>query len=213
MPEIQNKINPALSPDAVDTVLKKDLANIIKKAQAGKTLTDQERKLLNSQKDTKTGKFKPGNEIWQVRTNHGRDALFNNPEKLKEAAVNYFEWCKSNPRFVKGIPVTRPYLLEGFMVYLETSHQWWYQFKKRCIKKQESDFLAVIEWIEETMYNQKVEGAACGEYQPMIIARLVGLREQQQHEHSGPAGGPIETDTVFRIEFVQPQKKETNETD
>lgn len=37
-----------------------------------------------------------GNQFWKLRSKHGRDTLFSTPEKLWEAACEYFEWATDN---------------------------------------------------------------------------------------------------------------------
>jgi hypothetical protein len=38
-----------------------------------------------------------GNQFWKLRSKHGRDTLFESPEKMWEAACEYFQWCDDNP--------------------------------------------------------------------------------------------------------------------
>lgn len=165
-----------------------------------------------------------GNQFWKLRSSHGRKALFDDPQKLWECACEYFQWCDEHPwikkEAIKGginvgnlveVPIQRPYTIHAFCLYANASLAWFYDFERRCVKEQKKDFIEIIHAIRETIYNQKFEGASVGTFNANLIARDLGLQEKSSYEHSGPAGGPIETDTVFRIEFVQPEKKETPE--
>ena len=110
-----------------------------------------------------------GNKFWMLRSKHGRDKLFSTPELLWEAACEYFQWCDENPwttrksiqknipvRVKKGkrvitenqqqteqqvSPVSRPYSLMGFCIYVGASTRWWSSFRDDCISKNEEDFL------------------------------------------------------------------------
>ena len=123
-----------------------------------------------------------GNKFWMLRSKHGRDKLFSTPELLWEAACEYFQWCDENPwttrkaiqknvpvRVKKGkrtitevqqqteqqvSPVSRPYSLMGFCIYVGASTRWWSNFREDCVSKNEEDFLQVIARVEETIKNR-----------------------------------------------------------
>lgn len=140
-----------------------------------------------------------GNQFWKLRAKHGRDKLFATPELLWEAACEYFQWVdehplesyeqrKGNVIIPKGhdgelpdpiitIPRPRPYTLEAFCLYCQCSTGYFRAFKttEACTK----DFLSVITHIEQTVYNQKFEGASSGLFNHNIIARSLGLRDGQ----------------------------------
>ena len=125
-----------------------------------------------------------GNEWWRLRSKHGRDKLFETPELLWEACVEYFEatderkWVKMDWVGKDAIKVEResetPYTLSGLCLYLGTSREWWNKFKNA----QHKDFLQVLTQVEETIYTQKFEGAAVGAFNASIIARDLGLTEK-----------------------------------
>ncbi|GAB4001578.1 DNA-packaging protein [Spirosoma daeguense] len=156
-----------------------------------------------------------GNQFWKLRSEHGRDKLFETPEKLWEAACEYFQWCDDNPwikveqlkkpsaeydkdgNFVKmhviaELPTARPYTLKGLCLYCDASEQFWRTFKASSASE---DFLAVIIRIEEVIYTQKFEGAAVGAFNPNLIARDLGLADKK--EHSGKLS--IEQITGMRV--------------
>lgn len=138
-----------------------------------------------------------GNQFWKLRSKHGRDKLFANPQLLWEAACEYFEWCEDNPLIeidYKGknakkveMPKMRPYTLFGLCHYLDCDAAYFRNFKSQERENKEA-FITVITRIEETIYNQKFTGAAAGFLNPNIIARDLGLREKTENNHTHKFG-------------------------
>lgn len=130
-----------------------------------------------------------GNQFWKLRSKHGRDKLFATPNLLWEAACEYFEWIDENPLIEIDYvgkdatqvekPHTRPYTLEGLVMYLDACTNYWKEFRKRCNENNEKDFIAIITRVEEIIRRQKFEGAACGFYNANIIARDLGLSDKK----------------------------------
>ena len=128
----------------------------------------------------------PGNQFWKLRAKHGRDHIFKTPEALWEAAVEYFEYTDSrrlertefNGKDAKEckVPISVPYTMTGLCIFLDVNTNYFRQFKTD--KKELTGFSVVISRIEEIIYTQKFEGAAVGIFQPMIIARDLGLAEK-----------------------------------
>lgn len=136
-----------------------------------------------------------GNQFWKLRSKHGRDKLFATPDLLWEAACEYFEWCDENPWYkndalksgdsageIIKIPTARPYTLTAFMLYIDASEEYWREFKKA----DHQDFFGVITQIEQVIYTQKFEGAAVGVFNANIIARDLGLADNQNMNHLAP---------------------------
>ena len=131
-----------------------------------------------------------GNQFWKLRSKHGRDKIFTDPQHLWEAACEYFEWCEANPLMEMdwigkdGIQVERPkmraFTWSGLEIFLDVSDLKHY-------KKDESykDFFPVITRIEKIIYTQKFTGAAAGFLNPNIIARDLGLQDKKELTHSG----------------------------
>lgn len=127
-----------------------------------------------------------GNQFWKLRSKHGVDALFTEPQKLWEAAVEYFEhtdarkWVKKDWVGKDAMEVDRetdtPYTITGLCIYLGCQVNWWRSFKTTAVFE-EKDFGAVYHRIDQIIYNQKFEGAAVGAYNANIIARDLGLRD------------------------------------
>lgn len=125
-----------------------------------------------------------GNQFWKLRSKHGRDKLFQSPDLLWEAACEYFEWCDENPLEeidFRGkdanevvLPKMRAFTWDGLELYLDI-------YSLRDYKTQESykDFSQVITRIEKVIRDQKFTGAAAGFLNPNIIARDLGLADNQ----------------------------------
>ena len=148
-----------------------------------------------------------GNQFWKLRTKHGRKKLFSSPDVLWKEACTYFEWCDANPLKAveqarggksskkvevssKGVeveetglielPLMRAYTWEGLEIYLNIDSLRWYK-----TSDSHKDFLQVIRAVEKIIYSQKFTGAAAGLLNANIIARDLGLTDNQKHEHSG----------------------------
>lgn len=141
-----------------------------------------------------------GNEFWKLRSKHGRGKLFSSPDEMWIAACEYFEWCTSNPwektettirvngKDIKTTPTERPFTMEGLCRYLNCNTKYFNEFKKN-LKENEKDFSDIVTRIEETVYQQKYEGAAVGAFNPSIIARDLKLTDKIETEHSGEIKG------------------------
>ena len=131
-----------------------------------------------------------GNQFWKLRSKHGRDKLFETPELLWEAACEYFEWCEENPLYetkafpymgeitLEKIPKMRAMTLSQLCIYLGCNEAYFRTFKHQ-LPDNEKDFNTVIERIEKTIYNQKFQGASADLLNANIIARDLGLKDNQ----------------------------------
>lgn len=134
-----------------------------------------------------------GNAFWKNRSKHGRDTLFESPEKLWEAACEYFKWVDEHPlietklasesfrgsslQVLKEVPVKRPYTKMGLALYFGANSVYFAQFKKSPAG-QLGDFPKVLASIEDVIYNQQFEGASSGFFNANIISRALGLAEK-----------------------------------
>lgn len=138
---------------------------------------------------------KEGNKYWEFREKHGRDYKYT-PDKLWEEAVMYFRWIEANPLWesvvvAKGIkktdkdgkeitehllsvPKMRAMTITGFQLFADICHVTWANYKKN------EDFITVITRIDDLVYSQKFEGAAATLLNPNIIARDLGLKDEQK---------------------------------
>lgn len=135
-----------------------------------------------------------GNQFWKLRSKHGRDKLFATPELLWESACEYFQWCNENPwnkidyrgklNEKVEIPTERPFTLTGLCLYLNTNDAYFRQFKAN-LPPGEIDFSTVITRIEDVIRTQKLEGAIVGAFNPTIVSRELGLKENIDHTTDG----------------------------
>jgi len=133
--------------------------------------------------------FEKGNQLWKLRSKHGRDTLFASPELLWKTALEYFEHCDNdnswnttktskntneNITYTDEKIVKRPYTRGGLFLFLGCSVNWLSEFKKKC----NSDFLEVIEQIETIIDTQQTEGAMVGMFNANLVARIQGIKDQ-----------------------------------
>jgi len=131
------------------------------------------------------------NQFWKLRSKHGRDAAFSDPNKLLEACYEYFEatakrkWYKKEA--VKGgnlagttmsIETETPYSIKGLCIFLGVNSVWFNQFKDSETYKSNIDFSKVITHVIEIIETQQFEGATVGAFNPNIIARTLGLADK-----------------------------------
>jgi hypothetical protein len=137
-----------------------------------------------------------GNQFWKLRSKHGRDKIWKDPQVLLDACYDYFQECDENPWYkndavrsgkdvgkVIQIPTQRPYTKAGLCVYLGINQDTWSNYKNGDDK----DMLGVITHVEEIIEQNQLEGATVGAYNPNIVARLLGLKDRSEVEnkHSG----------------------------
>lgn len=132
-----------------------------------------------------------GNQFWKLRLKHGRDRIIKSPEELWDNALEYFRWCDENPiieidfrgKNVERVELEkrRPYQKDAFALACDCSS--WDVIE--ALKTVNEDFLAVVTRIERAITLQKYEGAAVGQFNPLIIARDLGLSDQQKHTFDG----------------------------
>lgn len=147
------------------------------------------------------GRFAPGNRLWEARSSAGPKPKFSGPEPLWAACVEYFEWVEDNPLWedkvtsFQGVnahePVAkmRAMTIAGLCLFLDIEESTWREWRAN-----RSDLSAVITRAEAVIYEQKFTGAAADLLNPNIIARDLGLADRR--EHSGPDGGPIQTEDL-----------------
>ncbi len=142
--------------------------------------------------------FKEGNQFWKMRSKHGRDRIFKDPQTMLKACYEYFEyqsgqkWEKTD--VIRGgenagqqisHTVTTPFTLEGLCIFLDVNTRYFEQFEN-ALKPEESDidkdFSTVITHVREVIRKQKMEGASVGAFNANIIARDLGLSDKSEHD-------------------------------
>jgi hypothetical protein len=143
-----------------------------------------------------------GNKFWMMRSTHGRNPIFANPEALWNAACEYFEWVHDNPLLeekvfhsqgvvTKGtVCKMRAMTIQALCFFLDISDEAWSDYCNR------QDFVGITTRIKKVIYNQKFTGAAADLLNSNIIARELGLSDKVQNEHTGKDGGAIQVNTT-----------------
>lgn len=149
------------------------------------------------------------NRFWMKRTKHGRDKLFSDPEKLREACAEYFEWVEENPLFemrpfhyqgevtLEPVPKMRAMTISGMCLFLDISTETWYQWRKQ------DDFSDICAQAETIIYNQKLSGAAADMLNASIIARELGLKDSQQVDNTHRFGDMSDQELENRIKALE----------
>jgi len=146
-----------------------------------------------------------GNQFWKLRSKHGRDKIFSTPEILWDAACEYFQWVEDNPLYesklvsyqgvstIEQVPKMRAMTLDGLLLFLGVSDMTWYR------AKDDEDFSGVIREIEKVIRQQKFAGAAADLLNANIIARDLGLKDSQEHDHKSSDGSMSPKDVDSKI--------------
>lgn len=131
-----------------------------------------------------------GNNYWKFRNKHGRNFSYT-PEELEEEAFKYFEymstqvWDRKEP--IKSgdlagetmtVPTSTPLSIESFCLFADINPQTFRNYKSG--KEEYRDFFEVATRIQLNIDVNQFEGATVGIYNPNIIARKLGLVDQQE---------------------------------
>lgn len=136
--------------------------------------------------------FERGNRFWEARNeNKGAAPAYENPEDLKEACIEYFEWVEANPLqsaekvtfhgHGSTFPVDkmRAMTVVGLCNFIGIARATWYNWKGDTGSGRD-DVLDIIAWAEDIIFQQKFEGAAADMLNPNIIARELGLADKRE---------------------------------
>lgn len=134
-------------------------------------------------------------ELWEVaKQGVGKPPKFNSPEEMLGRAYEYFNWCKENTinaiklfssqgEVISGVePKARAMTLDGLWIFLNISKSTWYNYKEK------SEYLEVVNIIDSVIREQKFTGAAAGIFNPNIIARDLGLKDEIKTDHTSSDG-------------------------
>lgn len=167
-----------------------------------------------------------GNQFWKMRSKHGRDKIFTDPEILLQACYEYFnyqvsqEWEKKD--VVKGgeftgqivsVGTATPFTMPLLCAYLHVHSKYLLEFEQGLKLtfddkypdydyKRDKDFSDVITHVREIVGEQQYQGAVVGAFNPAIIAKRLGLAEVVKNEITGKDGGPVKTDGKLTIEML-----------
>lgn len=128
-----------------------------------------------------------GNQYWKL-AHDWRNPKKYTPEDLLTKANEYAAWCEANPLYehkafgngtVAKIPHMRAMTIQGFSLFANFAMKTWYEYEK------DEAFSNIIGQIRSIFFSQKFEGAAADMLNSNIIARELGLTDNQKVEHSG----------------------------
>lgn len=143
--------------------------------------------------------YNVGNQFWKARSSHGRKPLWSNPEDLRDACYQWFQWVEDNPlteykvaqfqgeQVSMEVPKMRAMTLAGLCIYLGMNQVTWREYAKK------NDFSSVCEEIEQVIYNQKFVGASADLLNSSIIARDLGLADKKDLTSSDGSLSPIDS--------------------
>ena len=127
------------------------------------------------------GRFAAGNKLWrEAIAKAGAPRIFDTPQDLLAAALEYFEWADANPQYIaKGfgtglimkLPHPIPLTIRGLCSFHGFTERTWRNYSDR------DEFQDVCELIEATMVDQRYAGASVGMFNANLIARDLGLAD------------------------------------
>jgi hypothetical protein len=143
--------------------------------------------------------------IWSAAPTKRR-VSFDSPEEMWNVAVQYFEWCDTNPLYkteqlksperapievtpgvhvpaekVIDMPLKRAYSKVGFCVFAGIGDNYLRRMKLHSAGNTGADndaWIDILNRIENVIFNQQYEGAAAGQLNANIVARGLGLTDK-----------------------------------
>ena len=129
-----------------------------------------------------------GNEFWRlVKEPTGRPKKFT-PAGLWKEAQRYFAWVSKHPlkeqkvfgtRYKTSVNKLRPMTETGFCLFAGIDDNTFIRYKTGEDYK---DYWEISNIISRIIYQQKFEGATVDLFNPNIIARDLGLKDNQRFE-------------------------------
>lgn len=141
-----------------------------------------------------------GNRFWEMRSSHGRNPTFRDPEDVWSAACEYFEWVEENPLYedklvtFQGVATHEPVekmramTISGLCLFLDIGRSTWEGYRTK------EGFSGIVTRVEDVIREQKFTGAAADLLNPNIIARDLGLADKQDHTSSDKSMSPSHID-------------------
>lgn len=137
----------------------------------------------------------------------GRPRRYNDSEELLNAVNQYFiktddekKWMRTD--FIKSgeragelvdIFVKTPYTVQGLIVHLEITPTTYYEY---CDPDIHPDFASILTYAKARIDAQLVEGGTNNLFNPTIVSRLLGLRDNVDVTSEGQSIKPI-TSLIF----------------
>lgn len=124
-------------------------------------------------------------------SNVGRPRVIESVEDFEIRTKQYIEWVKSNPvdktittAFqgeinYKKVPHCRPMTQYGWASFLGVGLSTLKDYSKR------PEYSAIFEYFQSSMTAWNIDGATSGDLNATIVARIEGLADKKETEHSG----------------------------
>lgn len=138
----------------------------------------------------------------------GAPRKFKTPEDLWNAYEDYkawahkHPWCKKHPLkdgTIIDIEHERPLTLWEFASFLKMSFQ---GLENYGIREDHKQFFEIYARIRNEIRSFQISGAMCDIYNPSLTARINGISDKQEVEHSGLPTPPA----TLQVEIVTPKK-------
>ena len=135
------------------------------------------------------------NQYWKERKKHGPNRIFNSEDEVLDKAQEYIEYCKNNPIFIEDfiksgqqagekVYLERPRIptQKGFTVFLGIDESTLYNYLNEDKNK---DLFKCFKYVCEVFQSELSDNAITGQANPMIAARILGLKEKQDITSNG----------------------------
>lgn len=123
-----------------------------------------------------------GNQYWKLAHNWRNPKMYT-PEELLDKANEYAKWCEENPLieekafgtgYIAKMKKMRAMTIQGFCLFANMTMKTWFNYEK------DEAFVHIITHVKGIFFAQKFEGAAADLLNPNIIARELGLVDNQK---------------------------------
>ena len=131
-----------------------------------------------------------GEQLWRVaKKQRGRDGhppTFETPDDLLDAAYAYLEWVDANPLYefkafstgqVLRVPKMRYPTIEGLCLHMGIVSRTW-----RSWRTPDHPLGDAVERVQALLVQQRMEGGAAGFFNPLIVARDLGLKDRSEQK-------------------------------
>lgn len=170
--------------------------------------------------------FSWGNTNWLARAKDGRDRIFKSPEVLLTESIIYFKFITDNPMFSKkdwrtdrgklkmvSIPLTSVFTLHGLCNHLGVSVEFFRSFQNTIPKDDplRDDFLRVIAYVQQIIYENKFTGASDGTFNARLISYDLGIVKNENN--MAASGMIINVNTSKDSTLLEDVKKKLDDID
>jgi hypothetical protein len=169
-----------------------------------------------------------GNNFWEKASKLGQERIFKTPGDLFENILDYFK-SEDSPKWFKkevvrtkdgheivDIPLVHPYTMQGLAIHLGVSTPYLYTFRTQ-LKEDDphrEGFIKVLDWAEEVIYRQKMQGAAVGAFNANLIGYDLKIRtDNPTVVNNGNGGASIVVSDEKESEKIKKVKAKLNELD